>query len=279
MLLSTTISAAAAPAAPRQSRQGATYQLIRDVETAERGSDGSTSSSTDRDTLIETILQTDRDGVELAYDLPKSTPPGERADNWQFPLRVRKSFSGSLSLLNEPEIVQRIDAWLKKGGMTRAACGHWIFTWNAFKIECDPQSALETVRSFDLGPTAFSDGLTYQSADAEAPIVLHRIVDESDGVVFAGSGVVDADRARHEQAESDVVVAEISRKTLSLDDALRTRAKEQVSGTISVAFNLGRDGSARRRTTITKIRTTDPAGVIHDRTVTETLTRERLADE
>jgi hypothetical protein len=86
---------------------------------------------------------------------------------------------------------------------------------------------------------------------------------------------VDPDAVRRARAESDVVVGEIVRKPVTLDAALHERAKETISGTISVAFETDSAGNARRRTKVTKLDIEEPDGRSETQTVTETLERRR----
>ena len=84
-------------------------------------------------------------------------------------------------------------------------------------------------------------------------------------------------RSRLTSAESDVVVGEIMDKPVSLDAALRERAREIVSGTISVTFETDPAGNVRRRTKVTKLDIKGPDGRSETRTVTETLERRLIS--
>jgi hypothetical protein len=95
-------------------------------------------------------------------------------------------------------------------------------------------------------------------------------------MTFSVEMPVDSDVVRRARAESDVVVGEIMKKPVSLDAALRERAREIVSGTISVTFETDPSGKVRRRTKVTKLDITGPDGRSETETVTETLER-RLA--
>jgi hypothetical protein len=270
-------------AAPSQAltsdRAGVVYEISRDVESAERSSNGSTSSATDRDTLLERVLNVRSDGLELEYDLPKEATAQDRTSNWLFPLRIFKPFSGPPQLLNRPELEGRIEGWLKTGGLTHAACGHWVFTWNAFKIECDPQSALATVAAYDLRPGDLRDGFIYGDPQASGPTTLRRAAAGTGGVTFTGLMSIDPERVRQEKAEADVVIAEVSRKALTLNDAIRARSSEKVSGTISISFEVDPSGFVRQRTKVTKLEATDSNGVVEHRTATEVLKRRVISGE
>jgi 8-oxo-dGTP pyrophosphatase MutT (NUDIX family) len=235
------------------------------------------SNSHDKDTIIERVIGLRRDGLELEYDLPKTSTADARAGYWQFPAGVIKPFGGPMQLLNGPKLEARVDGWLKAAGWTRAICGHWIFTWNAFRIECDPQSVIKTVESFDLRSVDLRDGAPYKETGARGPGKLTRKVAGPDDTIFAVDMPVDPGAVRRARAESDVVVGEIMKKPVTLDAALRERARETVSGTISVAFETDSAGNVRRRTEVTKLNIKGPDDRTETETVTETLERRLIS--
>ena len=266
-----------AGASPPPPQIGDAYEITLIRESAQQGSHGSSGSSHDKDTIIERVTGLRRDGLELEYDLPKAGTAEERAGNWQFPARVFKPFKGPAQLLNGPELEGRVDGWLKAAGLSRAACGHWIFTWNAFRIECDPQSVIKIIEPFDLRSADLREGAPYQAADARGPGTLTRKAAGPDGSTFAVEMSVDPDAVRRARAESDVVAGEILNKPVTLDAALRGRAKETASGTISVTFETDAAGNVRRRTTVTKLDIEGPDGQSETQTVTETLERRLIS--
>jgi hypothetical protein len=268
---------AGAGASPPAPQVGDTYEITMKRESAQKGSDGSSGSSRDKDTIIERVIGVRPDGLELAYDLPKAVSAGARASNWQFPARVFKPYRGPAQLLNGPELEARVDVWLEAGKMTRAACGHWIFTWNAFRIECDPQSVIKTVESFDLTFVDLRDGAPYQETGARAPGTLTRKTAGADGAIFAVELPVDPDAVHRSRAESDVVIGEMMSAPVTLDAALREREKATVSGTISVTFETNSAGSVRRRTKVTKLDTKGPGGRSETETITEILERRLIS--
>ena len=268
-LLLPAIVAGASPLAPQV---GDTYEITLARDSAHKGSSGSSGSSHDKDTIIERVIGVRSDGLELLYDLPDTATADERARQWQFPARVFKPPGGPAQLLNGPELEARVDGWLRAAGLPRTACGHWIFTWTAIRIECDPQSVIKTVQSYDLRSADLREGAPYQEAEARDP---GKLVAKAgpDGTIFTVEMPVDPDAVRRARAESDVVLGEIMNKPVSLDAALRERAKDTVSGTISVSFETDPAGSARRRTKVTKLDITGPDGRSETETVTETLER------
>lgn len=246
---------------------GETYEVVRVRESASQGNEGSTSSTYDRDAIRERVIAVRGDGLELEYDFPNGTKAEDRARNWSLPARVFKPAHGALILLNAPELEARIDAWLKLGNYTRAACGQWIFTWNAFKIECDPQSVLPAFASFDLRPE-LRDGAPYSRSGALGSAPLRKT-----GTIYTAELVVDPEQVRRGNAETDVIVAGFSGETLTLDEALRRRSGETISGTMLVRFETDSAGNVLRRVTVTKLETKGPGEKVETLTVTETVER------
>jgi hypothetical protein len=266
--------AGASPLAPQV---GDTYEITMTRDSARQSSRGSSGSTHDKDTVDERVIGLRPDGVELEYDLPKTITVHARASNWQFPARVFKPLGGPVQLLNGPELEARVDGWLKAAGWSRTVCGHWIFTWNAFRIECDPQSVIKAVESFDLTSTDIRDGAPYKEAEALGPGKLTRRITGPDDTIFAVEMPVDPDVVRRARAESDVAVGEIMNKSVTLDAALRERTMETVSGTISVTFETDSAGNVRRRTKVTKLDIKRSDGQLETETVTEILERRLIS--
>src|SRR5665213_3451626 len=270
-------SVAQAGASPRAPQVGDTYEITLTQDSAQYGTHGSSGSSHDKDTIIERVIGLRADGLELEYNLPKDVTADDRAENWQFPARVFKPFRGPAQLLNGPELEARVDRWLKAAGWPRTVCGHWIFTWNAFRIECDPQSVIKTVEAFDMRPTDLRDGAPYREPEARGPGTLAKKTAGTDGAEFFVEMPVDPDAVRRARAESDVATGEIMNKPVTLDAALRERARETVSGTISVEFETDSAGDVSRRTKVTKLDIKEPDGQSETQTVTETLERRLMS--
>lgn len=261
---------------PQQTAEaGQSSEIVQEISSSENGSGGSTSSSFDRNVLAERVIGVRDGGIELEYDLPANATARDRAANWQFPVRVLKPTRGPLQLLNRDELEARVDPWLKKGGITRAACGHWIFTWNAFRIECDPQTVIGMLDPFDLRPSDLQDGAPYQDPGARTPAALMRNAAGVGGATFSAELAIDPEAVRKSRAEADVVTGEIMHKPLTLDAALKARAAEKISGMITVTFDVDAAGSVWRRTRVTRLEITEGRGVLK-RTITETVRRRLL---
>lgn len=152
-------------------------------------------------------------------------------------------------------------------------CGRWIFTWDAFQIDCEPDNAVKIIKAFDLTSQDLRDGAPYPDVDALAPGVLARTAGGSNGVTFVATMQADPDAVRRARAETDVANGEIMRKPVTLETALVERSKEQIEGTISVTFEADAAGNARKRTKVMKLKVKRPDGISEDRTATETVER------
>ena len=254
---------------------GDAYEIIMSRGSAGQGPGASSSSSNDQDAIVERVVAVREDGVELAVALA-DTSAGDRASQWQLPARFFKPFDGAPRLLNRAELESRVDPWLKSGGMSRAACGRLIFTWNAFRIECDPESAVKVLAAFDLQPPDLRDGAMFVDPEAEAATRLMRTASGPTGTTFTAEMTVDPDAIRRERARTDVGVGELTGKPLSLDAALRARAGETVRGTITVTFEANSAGEVRRRKKLVRYTVTSTAKGSETHMITQTLERRAL---
>lgn len=265
---------AAAQVAAGTELEGAVYRVSQVTDSESSGGAGaSRGSSHDQDSVIERVIAVHADGIELEYDLLPSASEQERARNWQFPLRVFKPVSGATRILNATELERRIEGWLALAKLPREACGKWYFTWNAFKVECDPQSALVIAEAYDMRPGALAEGMIYRDPRATSPTNL-TMIHKGVGTVFSGEMPIDPELVQKEKAQSDVVVGEITRKRVTLEAALAARLREQVTGTIAVSFEVLASGFVSRRTTVTKTKTIAVDGTIENVTITSVLSRE-----
>lgn len=268
------LSTANALAATPSPVAGEEYEIRRSYETSGQSSDGlSSSSSSGHTTILERVISVREDGLVLEYDLPGDTTAQERAREWQFPARVFRSSSGAVQLLNRTELEARVEAWLKSAGWTREVCGQWIFTWNAFQIECDPQSVVETIEALDLGSADLSVGALYEVPEASSPGTLVRTAAGPNDATYSVVMEVDPDAVRRARAEADVAVGEIMQKPVTLEAALRERANEQITGTITVTLETNSWGDVRSRTKVTKLVTRLPDGTSNSETAKEVLER------
>ena len=270
-LLISLIVVAADAQARAAARVGDTFEVVFEQTTEETG-DFQNGSSFTRQTLIERVVGVSDDGVELEF-----AQPGEaNGRQWQFPVRVFKPRSGPLRMLNRPELEQRLDAWLAAAKLPKSACGRWIFTWTAYRIECDPESALRIAEQFDLRSADFTEGAPYTTDGALGPAPLKRSVDGSGTVTYTVELQIDAAAVLEARIRSDLAVAEMMGKPLTADQVRQVHECEAVTGRISLSFELDPEGGVRRRTRTTEIKTADRDGRSGAQTVVETMTRTRV---
>src|SRR5688500_15799184 len=182
-LLPVTAAYAQSPQFPPKA--GEEYEIRKSYETSEVTSDGGSGSSSGHDTLFERVIDVRADGIELEFDLPKNATSEQRAREWKFPARVLRPRHGPMQLLNRPELEARLGEWLKAAKWTREICGRWIFTWNAFRIECDPQSVIQIVESYDLTSADLREGALYKAIGARSPGTLARKSIGPNGATYA----------------------------------------------------------------------------------------------
>lgn len=270
IVLAALLGAGAAQAQPIE--PGARFELRRSYETRESTSDGGSGSSSGHSVLIEQVVSLRDGGIELIYD---EVDGGDRR-NWQLPVRVFKPATGAFELLNLAELEARVDPWLARWNWTREVCDKWGFTWTAFKVECDPQSALGIVESFNLWSDDLREGAPFHMEGllGTPPVRLER--SDATGSVYVVNGDLDPAVLRADQARSDVIVAQITGQPITEEQALANLAGTTFSGTVSIRFTVAPSGLVNERATQTETRTVPANGVVETSNKTTTLTRRAL---
>lgn len=248
--------------------------IEKTYETVQTRGDGTPmASSRGRDGLLERVVAIRADGLELVYDLPRTATTADRARSWQFPARVFQPHHGAMTLLNHDELETRLVAWLKAANLDRAQCGRWIFTWNAFRIECDPQSVLATISAFDLRTADLGDKALYADKDASGPGRLAATPLATGGQIYSTELPVDPEVIHRARAESDVVVGTIMQQPVTPDAALKARRKDGIEGIIAISLEADAAGEVRRRKRVVRLRTNRADGSTEIETNTETVER------
>ena len=167
---------------------------------------------------------------------------------WQFPVRVFQPIEGTVRLLNWGEAEPRLRAFL--GEQYPAICGRWFFTWTAQKIDCTAESVVQSVTPY-VQPIGVMLGSPYTDPSASGSTTLHW----GEGRALTARLNIDPGIVARQRAENDVAIGEMTGRSVSLDDALRNRSSERVSGTVTVTFELDEQGRVirRRRVTVTEI--------------------------
>lgn len=260
---------------------GNIYELVNSYKTStEYGDNAGKGSSSGSDTLIATIIKDDSKGIELIYDLPdRYFSKDEKKKHWQFPAHILRSKDGTFTLLNYEEIEQRVEDWLNDSGWSREACGQWIFTWNAFKIECDPQSILEKVEEYDLRVSNLKDGELYENKYALEPAKFKARTDNDGNKYYYTDLIIDPEIIRRKRAENNVIIAKISGEKTLLAEALLAEKDVEISGTMRVLYYVDGINQPYKRITITKERAKEPNGMTEIKVSTFTLEKKLISSQ
>lgn len=240
-----------------QDRAGDLYEITLQVHTEQKAGTSSGSSNSNL-SMIETVIATRVEGVELEFDLPEDTSSEVRARSWEYPMRVLKAPGKPLELLNDVELIERVDRWLEVAGLQRSACGQWIFTWTAIKIECDPEAALNSLKGYDLRIADLSDGAMYNEPGTLGPVPLRLTSSGLAGETFVAELELDPDLVRWQQAEAEIAIAQMTGlPQLTIEDAMRSWAKAEISGTIRTTIDVDTRGIVIRRTQVSNLQIVD----------------------
>jgi hypothetical protein len=262
-----------APEPGPETRVGDVYEIRWQSDWSQNSSGGSSGESHSRNMLVERVIAVHDAGVEVELDLPEETPAEDRAGAWQYPARILRPADGELQLLNRAELEQRVDRWLQAAEWPREVCGRWIFTWNAFRIECDPQMVLDTLAHLDRWPADLREGAEYQEEGVLGAAVLRRDAAGSDSIVFVARAEADPEAVRRQRAAADAVTLEIMGESSELHSEIEARSAERISGTIDFTFETESDGRVRRRVKVTELQIEGTDGERETQTVTETVER------
>ena len=255
-------------------RVGDVWEIRIESASSSSDSEGGSSSSQGHNTLVERVIAVRDDGVEVEFDLPEEDMRAEvRARIWQYPARVLRPPQGPLRLLNRAELEGRVAAWLKRAKLPREACGRWYFTWNAFQIECDPETVIQALAELDRWPDELRDGASYHEPGARSPAALTRKAPTSDPPVFVLEMEIDPEAARRDRERGDAALAEILGEAEAARSDVQARSGERISGTITMTFETDAAGRMRRRTKVTELQVEAADGRREPRTVTETVER------
>jgi hypothetical protein len=259
-------------------KAGDIFEILRSYETQSKENADDSSSSSGHTTILERVLRVDENGLELEYEEPLEKDGRDKRGTWQLPARIFRPIDGEPKLLNIEEIEARLGPWLKKANYPREACGQWIFTWNAFKIECDPASALGIVENYDLWVADLSDGRSYNDEYALEPMPLKLKYKDDIKAVYEVELKINPDKVREGNAETDVVVSKIMGKPKSLEEAMRDQDGRKISGTMLIEIEADLSGFVRKKTTKTTAQIEEPDGKIESRLATVIVERKPYSE-
>lgn len=219
----------------------------------ESESAGGESSGTSRghDTLIERIIAVDPTEIVVRYERIPSPRRyvGEQPNliDWEFPATISVLDPDAIILQNVDEIEARNAEWRQAAGIPDEACGLWYFTWNAFEIECDPNTVVQALEAFMLYNKELYEGREIKEPHTLEGSVLTFV--SSLPLTLQADFILDPEIIRKERAQQDVIVAQIMQsETITLEDAIEGRATEQISGTLTTEWELDELGRVIKRT-------------------------------
>ncbi|WP_284126477.1 hypothetical protein [Parerythrobacter aestuarii] len=251
---------------------GETYFLKLSHEEESRDSKGSGGSTRGRDDLVEKIIEITDDGRIVEYDLPLEPGEERKPLNWQFPARFLIDAKGEARLLNADDLAERNAAWRELAGIEESACGSYYFTWNAFKIECDPQSVLAIVDRYNLRFGPLEEGLELPYPDTLGAATLRDCTEDSGQITFCATYNLDPEAVRQSRIETDKIVAQIVGEEAARRTA-KDRTKEQIEGTLQIRLSIDGDGHVWKRVVTTDVKTMKEDGEVGTSTSREELTR------
>lgn len=250
------------------------FVLALEYESSSSGADGGSSgSSSGRQAIAERVIAARPEGSEVEYTLPYDPAKVRGNDRWMFPARIMVAADGSKTVLNEPELLARSEAWLAEMEWPREVCSRWTFSWMAYQIRCDPAAAIEVIEGYGMQPGRIAEGQAFVLKGALGPVVLARAGEAEGRIILTGSGPVDVAHLREEAAQTALVVAEISGETLTPEEARTATAGINAVGTVSVTFEIDAAGMVWKRTSSSEINVTGSAYDDGTRRSKQTVTR------
>ncbi|MEM6828146.1 MAG: hypothetical protein AAF553_09395 [Pseudomonadota bacterium] len=248
------------------------YEILQSYATQSESDNGSSGSSSGSSAWIETVHRGPEGCVEKSFD--SVDPPGKTRPlaAWKLPVRVRQCGKGAPTIVNEDEMIARLEKFLEAVELTRDACGSYYFTWSVFQIDCDPQVALDLVKDVDLGAADISPGAEYVMPDNAGSAILTTTGGDH---AFFGTGEIKKGFLRDKAAQTIKVLSELNGEKVSDEEALARLENHQFSGEFTVEFEIDRLTGMITRTLTTETRTVDANSVVETRKAIETTTRKR----
>lgn len=252
--------------------EGTDFKVRVSYENKSEGG-GSEGSSRGHSTLVERILRAGKSGVLIEYDFSKDTTEEERLPEWRYPARILIELNGTARLMNADELETRNSDWRSRANISDDACGLWYFTWNAFKVECDPNSVIADLEAFRLPILHLNEGVEISepgAVGAEPLLLTHKNPHR-----FRADFDLDPEVIRQARAEEDVIVSQIlGGDPITFEQALERRAEEEISGRLTTTLELDNQGRVVKRNRLSTIFIALPDGLSERQTSSQTTIRE-----
>ena len=269
------ICAAAIAGPANASVEPEVFEIEVRYETSSQSDDGGSSSSSGGFSYREEAYAPEGKCRIRRFDL--NDGPRERPlAAWEMPVEVRDCRGQSLEITNREEMLARLDEFLTEANLSREACGTHYFTWNVFKIECDPDSVLDTISDINLGAIDLEDGssLLLPGMGTDVTLALEGNAD-SDELEFTGSARIDPEILRNQAAQTIMVVAELNREPISREEAFKELEAVSFSGEVSVTLEFNSEDDGITLVKQSQVIVTDPESGTEIRRGREVTVRER----
>ncbi len=268
-----------AAATPAQAADGAEqYEIRIRYQTTSEG-EGSSGSSSGGNLYREDVYPAEGECRTRRFDVVDDPERKRPLGVWEMPVEVRDCAGQARVIANREAMVARRDAYLAAAKIPRESCGRYYFSWNVFKIECDPDAILETVAGIDLGSIRLEDGAVFTLPDTDTSVTLTVVPDAPAGQrIFKGRRTIDPEMLREGAIETIMVVAEVRGKVVTREEAMAQIAAHQFSGEAEVTLV---EEPAAGRITATfngSVREVDAEGGVETRQGETVITRQRAED-
>ena len=173
-------------------------------------------------------------------------------------------------------MIARRNAWLEQAGFTLEDCGKHIFTWNVFRIDCDPEDALGLLATVEIQPLGDFEGANVKLPLGRDPFVFVFSNTKDGKRQYRATQPLDDQYVRREAAENALIVAEIMGEELTEEQAIAQANALVIDGTVTITLEAEPGGPVRRRTIVVEKTVTDAEGVTEISNYTQTVDRETI---
>ncbi len=279
LLFAAALLGCATATTPAQATDGAEqYEIISSYSTESERPRGSSSSSGSDEFREE--VRAGADGCRTrTFDVVDDPEHKRPLEVWRMPVVLRECPGFPQVIANCEEMEARRDAFLAAAKIPHESCGRYYFTWNVFKIECDPDTILETVANIDLGSIRLEDGAVFTLPDTSTSVTLAAVpVAPAGQRIFKGRTTIDPEVLREGAIKTIMVVAEVRGKAVTREEAMAQIVAHQFSGEAEVTL-VEEPAAGRITATVhTAVREVDVEGGVETRQGETVTTRQRAQD-
>ena len=255
---------------------GEKYSILVSYET-QTESENSSSSSRGRTLYSEQIISDSGDCSIKRFDIVDEERRERPLAEWQWPVEVENCGNGDRKILNLPAMEARLSSFLAAAEVPQDKCGRYYFTWNVFKVECDPQAILSNIETIDLGSLTLVEGAEYVRSGTPDSTLLRKVTAEDGKTKLKAVFAIDPSQFREETAQSQVIVQELTGEAISYEEALAEAQVIEVAGSTTIEFEIASDRSEITQTTVTTATIDEPGEGRETQASKVTILRKRAA--